>query len=84
MTVLGKDGAFLDAISTTLCLLDFSVQMKNDNPLVYMMNKIVEKDDSVMIFAVYSDGQDKFLITNKMENTHFTLLDSTYEVFTIS
>lgn len=84
VTVLGKDGAFLDAISTTLCLLDFSVQMKNDNPLVYMMNKIVEKDDSVMIFAVYSDGQDKFLITNKMENTHFTLLDSTYEVFTIS
>ncbi len=74
-TVLGKDGAFIDAMTTALCLTDYE-------DILALTTKITEKDDTAKIFIVYSfDGKKQFITNEKQGN--FTLLDDSYSVVNV-
>lgn len=83
-TVITDDGAFADAITTALCLMDFDLQNKNGSTLVSFIRKIENEHQGAYVFAVYNDGNDKIIVTNKAQNTHFKLLDQSYSVYQIA
>ena len=72
-TIIGGSGAFGDAITTAMCLMEHS-------ELVNFINKILNEYPDCLIFAVYDKGDDKEIITNKKQGEHFTLLDSSYTI----
>lgn len=81
-TVLSSNGAFADAMSTALCLCNY-VNEKEENELIALINKIIEKDENASVYALFSKNGEKFLITNKKQGDDFTLLDSTYKTVKI-
>lgn len=81
-TVINTDGAFGDAVTTALCLMQFNKEDVENCQLVRFMNKIVSKYPDCMIFVVYDNQTEKFVITNK-ESEVFTLFDDTYSVINI-
>ncbi len=81
-TVVGTNGAFGDAVTTALCLLNFNKNDVQNCSLTSFMNKILSRFPNASIFVVYNDGDNKFIITNKESET-FTLLDDTYSVIKI-
>ncbi len=82
-TLLGEDGAFLDAMTTALCNCSFNEENTLDNELTDFMKKILQKEESASIYAVYSKNDKKYLITNKEQGVDFTLLDDNYLVVNI-
>ena len=81
-TVIGKDGAFCDAMTTALCLQEYSLT-SNDNALVNLINKITALSSDYSCYAIYNDGVNKKIITNKTLSVDFTLLDNTYQIVKI-
>lgn len=82
-TLLGANGAFLDAMTTALCNCDFDEEKPLDNELINFMRKILQREESASIYAVYSKNDIKYLITNKKQGVDFTLLDDNYEIVNI-
>ncbi len=82
-TLLGEDGAFLDAMTTALCNCSFNEENTLDNELTDFMKKILQKEESASIYAVYSKNDKKYLITNKEQGVDFTLLDNNYVIVNI-
>jgi thiamine biosynthesis lipoprotein len=78
-TIIGTSGAFGDAVTTALCLMEHE-HGKTDSELVSFMNKIIADYPDCIIFAVYNNGDKKEIVTNKMQGEHFTLLDSSYSI----
>lgn len=76
-TVICKDGAFADAMTTALCLCDYSPLNPTQNQLVCFINKIEERHSDAQIFVVYNDGEHKNIITNANSQA-FSLLDLEY------
>ena len=83
VTLLGDDGAFLDAMTTALCNCNFNEESLYDNELTQFANKILARETSASIYAVYSKNGRKFLITNKEQGVDFTLLDNEYNIVKI-
>lgn len=81
-TVIGVDGALGDAITTALCLCEYSLA-KIDNQLLNLSHKILSAYPNAMIFIVYSNEQTKLLLTNKKQGEDFTLNDTQYSVINI-
>ena len=82
-TMISDDGAFADAMTTALCLSNFSTENKRENELVSLINSIIKKDSSASVYALYCKGENKVLITNKEQGKDFTLLDNNYEIVNI-
>ena len=81
-TLLGVDGALGDALTTALCLLEYSVA-KMDNPLISLVNKIILEYPNSIIFITYVKEQTKLILTNKTLGEDFTLNDQSYSVVNI-
>ena len=82
-TILGDEGAFLDAMTTALCNCEFDIENILNNQLTDFMKKILQKEQSSSIYAVYSKNDNKYLITNKEQGIDYTLLDDNYIVIKI-
>ena len=82
-TIISKDGAFADAMTTSLCLLEYNKTDAENCPLVLMMKKILEYDKDASIFVVYAENDHKIIITNKKQDKDFALLDNNFIVKTI-
>ena len=81
-TILSKDSAFADAMTTALCLCEHNVG-QTDSPLINFMKKIIEYDKDASIYVVYGDGQNKQIITNKKQGKDFALLDNSFSIVNI-
>ncbi len=79
-TVLCSDGAFADAMTTALCLCSVNEENYQSSELVSFINKIITKDECASVYAVYSKGDKKIIITNKKQGVDFTLLDNSFNV----
>ena len=79
-TVICKDGAFSDAITTALCLMEHSPSNPLQSKLTLFINKILNSLGDALIFAVYDNDNDKQIITNAIINQDFTLNDSQYQI----
>ncbi len=77
-TILGISGFYADALSTALCLKDYSG--KENCPLTTFIKKIVIAYPSAEIYVVYNGEKGAKLITNKIQGEDFTLLDNDYTV----
>lgn len=75
-TVIGEDGAFLDALSTTLMLLSYNPNDHENSKLIKYINSLT--DGNIKYFICYDKGE-KLLLTN-YERENFTLLDNSYTV----
>ena len=83
VTVLAKDAAFADAISTALCCYAY-VPSSSNSPLVAIINEILTNPEyaDTIVFAVSSANGGKYVITNAQDGT-YTLLDDAYTVVRI-
>ena len=70
VTVIGKNGCFVDAISTALACMERQEFIS--------FSKANLADYSV--FGVFDFGGEKQILTNKKQGEHFTLLDKEYTV----
>lgn len=82
-TVTGVDGATADALTTALCLCDFSATDYSETELAALIKKIAEKYPGAGIYAAAKCESGKYVITNAKENSDFTLKDGAYKVLTV-
>lgn len=80
-TIICPDGVFADAISTALCLCEY--QGNENDELIILMKKILQKYPSASLYVVVENEYVKTIVTNKEKGENFTLLDSDYNVFNI-
>ena len=83
VTVIGGDGAFLDAVTTAACLKEHNSISTENSELVKFLNKIIERYQFAQVYAVYDKDGIKQLITNATENQTFTLHDKSYSIVKI-
>jgi len=79
VTMLGKNGAVLDALSTTACLYEYYPN-DNNSPLIEFFKKVCQNYTDTIVFAIYNDGNNKRLITNETDLKKITLYDTEYEI----
>ena len=79
-TIICPSGSYADVMSTALCLCEYS---DSNSELIKLCRNILQTYPSAMIFVAVQKGEQKMLITNKTENTDFTLLDQTYQIVKI-
>ena len=82
-TLICDDGAFADAVTTAICFLSHNENESTQSPLVNFLNKILLQFQDAHIYVVYEKDGIKQIITNKVQNTDFNLLDSSYSVVKI-
>lgn len=80
-TVIGKDAAFGDALSTALCCSDYYPNDKEKSPLFSLIEKAVKNSECV-VFVTFINGNEKQVITNA-KNTDYNLLDSSFSIVNI-
>ena len=87
-TLICSDGAFADAMTTALCLADYTGGTANEpttSPnstceLTELVAAILQKDPSAAFYIAYQKDGQKLLLTNKEKDVHFTLTDTTWAV----
>lgn len=81
VTVLCKDGALADCVTTALCLCNHDFNDKTQSELISLIKKFAASDElkSALFFAAASNGSEKQLITNAKENA-FILYDKDYKI----
>lgn len=82
-TITGVDGATADALTTALCLCDFTETDYAATELVSLIKKIAEKYPNAGIYAAAKCEGGKYVITNAKENSDFTLKDGAYKILTV-
>ena len=84
---LGRGSGFYDGVKANngevVAVCDFDEEKPLDNELINFMRKILQREESASIYAVYSKNDIKYLITNKKQGVDFTLLDDNYEIVNI-
>lgn len=78
-TIIGSNGAFGDAVTTAMCLMEHQSGSKNSE-LVSFVNKILTEYPDSLIFAVYYKEGEKEIITNAKQGERFTLLDNSFSI----
>lgn len=80
VTVLCKDCALADCVTTALCLCEHDYNDYKNSELISLIKKFAAKDElkNAIFFAAVSDGNNKQLVTNAEEGS-FTLFDETYK-----
>ncbi len=74
-TVIGDDGAFLDALSTTIMLLNYSPEDHENSELIKYLKSL---DKDIKYFVCY-ENEKKILLTN-YDSSLYSLLDNTYQI----
>ena len=82
-TVIGTDGITAEALSTALCLLEFDKSNIDTSELTAFIKKIEQTYIDAHIYCIYKKGNDRFVITNKIIDKDFTILDSDYKTINI-
>lgn len=80
VTIIGANGGFSDAITTAACLKEHLPNNINDSPLVTFLKNILTEYPDSSIYAIYDDGINKQILTNKKQGENFTPLDSEYTI----
>ncbi len=80
VTVIGADGGFSDAVTTAACLTEHLPNAVTTSPLTLFLQKILTDYPTAQIYAIYDDGINKQVLTNKNQDKDFTLLDSEYTI----
>ncbi len=78
-TLLGVDGALSDALTTALCLKNYSPNADNCT-LTDFTKTILQEYPTAWIFIVYEKDGQKILLTNKTPTVDFTLNDNEYVI----
>lgn len=81
-TVICPDGTFADAMSTALCLCEYSAD-NQDNELFTLIGKILKKHLNASIYVAIEKDGVKTLVTNQIKGENFTLYDNEYTVVNI-
>ena len=81
-TIIGVDGTVADALTTALCLLEYT-PTSTSSPLTNMIKKITTTYPEASVYAVYLDEERKLILTNKKQGEDFTLHDTDYEVINV-
>ncbi len=79
-TILGLSGDISDALTTALCLMEYSIEKKENSEIVLFIKSLINSHPNISVFAVYDDGENKVILTNKMQDKDFTLHDTNYQV----
>ncbi len=81
VTVLCKDGALADCVTTALCLCNHDFNDKTQSELISLIKKFAAFDElkSALFFAAASNGSEKQLVTNAKKDI-FTLCDKDYKI----
>jgi thiamine biosynthesis lipoprotein len=79
-TIICPSGSYADAMSTALCLCEYS---DSNSKLIKLCQNVLQTYPSAMIFVAVQKGEQKMLITNKTENADFTLFDQSYQIVNI-
>ncbi|MBQ7340417.1 MAG: FAD:protein FMN transferase [Clostridia bacterium] len=82
-TVICKDGAFADALTTALCLSNYNTNDINNCELTHLIKKILEKYPDASVYAIYERDGVKKIITNEQVNKDFSLLDHSFSIVNI-
>ena len=82
-TILGLSGDISDALTTALCLMEYSIEKKENSEIVLFIKSLISTHPNISVFAVYDDGENKVILTNKMQDKDFTLHDTNYSVVNI-
>lgn len=82
-TILGVSGAESDALTTAICLLNHNLVNAENSHLITFLKKITQTYSNCSIYVVFDDGQNKLLITNKIQGENFTLHDTEYSIVNI-
>lgn len=77
-TLIGLDGALADALTTAICLTEYS-QNETENTLNELLEKI-KTNPNVWIFVAIIKDDCKILLTNKTSEKDFTLHDNSFLV----
>ncbi len=81
-TLIGIDGTLADALTTAICLKEYSTENPL-NPLTEFLSVIENEFSGVQIFVAVIKGQEKVLLTNKNLGQDFTLNDQDFTVINI-
>ncbi|MBQ7235878.1 MAG: FAD:protein FMN transferase [Clostridia bacterium] len=81
-TLIGIDGAIGDALTTALCLCDYTLESA-DNGLIRLLSSVINEYPECSVYVVYDNGTEKRLITNKTQGDDFTLRDDEYIIVNI-
>lgn len=79
-TVICKDGAFADSLTTALCLSNYNPNDINNCELTHLIRKILEKYKDASVYAIYERDGVREIITNKQINKDFSLLDQSFTI----
>ena len=79
-TVICKDGAFADSLTTALCLSNYNPNDINNCELTHLIKKILEKHKDASVYAIYERDGVREIITNKKINKDFSLLDQSFTI----
>ena len=79
VTLLGVDGALSDALTTALCLKNYTPNADNCT-LTDFTKIILQEYPAAWIFIVYEKEGQKILLTNRSQNLEFTLNDNEYVI----
>ena len=82
MTIIGKNGLRLDALTTAACVFSHDFKVPKNGELYRFIKKILDSEDysDAQIYAVCVNGENKQVLTNKKQGEDFTLLDKDYEI----
>jgi thiamine biosynthesis lipoprotein len=80
-TLIGIDGALADALTTAICLTEYSPN-ETESPLNELLTTIKTQFDSAKFFVAIIKDDYKILLTNALEN-EFTLHDQEFSIINI-
>ena len=85
VTLIGKNGLKLDALSTALCLCAHDFAAPENGELYAFIREILscEEFSDLRIYAVCVSETEKQILTNEKQGENFTLLDE-YEIISVS
>lgn len=82
-TVICRDGAFADAMTTALCLSSFDAN-NTECEFNRLVAKITETDAEAVVFAVYNKNGYKAIVTNCQDAAGFKINDASYNLIKLN
>ena len=85
-TVIGKNGLYLDAVTTALNLFTHDFSEPENGELFKFVKELLNSEEfkDAQIFVVCIRGDQKQILTNKKQGEDFTLSDNEYSVINVN
>ena len=79
-TIIGLDGSVCDALTTAICLMEYSVEKGQNSQVIIFLKSLLQSHPNISVFVVFDDGENKIIFTNEKQGEVFTLHDKDYSV----